>query len=223
MARLHRVTGLPAVTIPALASQLEKQPEVCVAFWQWKNLNRFADAGDFVGSVKVWNGGQNGMADRRAQMAGNDPIIARMENVSAIAAQVPDPKKPTVTKEDAAKGGGGAIVAGTIAAGTHQGWGAWEWSLALGGLVLVGVVAWLAWRYGWPAFKAWRERPAAYHDELLKADQSKAEKALPAPSAVWKSTVTTMPAPRKRAPRKPAAKPQGKRKPAKKSTKRKAA
>jgi predicted chitinase len=71
-AALERLTGLPAVAIPAVASQLDKQPEVCVAFWQWKNLNRFADAGDFVGCVKAWNGGQNGMADRRAQMAGND-------------------------------------------------------------------------------------------------------------------------------------------------------
>jgi putative chitinase len=76
---LERLTGLPAVAKPELASQLDKQPEVCSAFWAWKNLNRFADAGDFVGCVKSWNGGLNGLADRKALMAGNDAILKRLE------------------------------------------------------------------------------------------------------------------------------------------------
>ncbi|XUM25104.1 glycoside hydrolase family 19 protein (plasmid) [Bradyrhizobium oligotrophicum S58] len=77
-------TGVPAVDNPKAVSQLELQPEICAAFWAWKGLNRFADAGDFKGAVKVWNGGSNGLADRQHQMAGNDPIIARMQSVDRI-------------------------------------------------------------------------------------------------------------------------------------------
>jgi putative chitinase len=70
--------GRDLVANPIDACRHDLQPEVCAAFWSWKGLNRFADAGDFVGGVKVWNGGTNGLADRRAQMAGNQPIIARL-------------------------------------------------------------------------------------------------------------------------------------------------
>lgn len=90
---LQKITGLPVVVNPGLACHYDIQPEVCAAFWTWKELNRFADAGDFLGAVKVWNGGTNGMADRRAQMAGNNPIISRLtltaeitETVNAIEA-----------------------------------------------------------------------------------------------------------------------------------------
>jgi putative chitinase len=77
-------TGVPAVDQPKAVSQLDLQPEVCAAFWDWKGLNRFADAGDFKGAVKVWNGGSNGLADRLHLMAGNDPVIARMASVDRI-------------------------------------------------------------------------------------------------------------------------------------------
>jgi predicted chitinase len=53
-------TGVPAVDQPKAVAQLDLQPEICAAFWDWKGLNRFADAGDFKGAVKVWNGGSNG-------------------------------------------------------------------------------------------------------------------------------------------------------------------
>lgn len=68
-AALERLTGLPVVSNPALACRLDLQPEICAAFWAWKRLNRFADAGDFVGCVRAWNGGANGLADRRAALA----------------------------------------------------------------------------------------------------------------------------------------------------------
>jgi len=32
--------------------------------------------------VKAWNGGTNGLADRKIAMAGNDPIIKRLSNVA---------------------------------------------------------------------------------------------------------------------------------------------
>lgn len=70
-------------------SSHDLQPEVCAAFWTWKGMNRFADAGDFLGCVKSWNGGTNGLADRKALMAGNDPVVVKIQNV-ANAAQVID-------------------------------------------------------------------------------------------------------------------------------------
>ncbi len=77
-------TGVPAVNSPEAVSQLERQPEICAAFWDWKGLNAKADAGDFKGCVRLWNGGSNGLADRLHLMAGNDPIIARMASVDRI-------------------------------------------------------------------------------------------------------------------------------------------
>lgn len=118
-AALERLTGIPAVASPGMVSQFEMQPEVCTAFWRWKDMNRFADAGNFAGCVKAWNGGTNGMADRLAKMSGNDPIIQRLESVSTIAPSIPEPKKgPTKTE-------GGTVVVGTggaVAAGVHLGW-----------------------------------------------------------------------------------------------------
>lgn len=118
-AALERLTGLPAVTTPTVASKLDLQPEICTAFWTWKNMNRFADAGDFRGCVKVWNGGTNGMADREHLMAGNDPILARLETVESIAPSIPEPKKSTKTAEAA---GGVIVIGGTTAAAASAGW-----------------------------------------------------------------------------------------------------
>jgi putative chitinase len=85
-AAVGRLAGLDLVAHPELACLPEHQPAICAAFWTWKGLNRFADAGDFLGCVKVWNGGTNGLADRRAMMAGNDPVINRLR----VAADVTD-------------------------------------------------------------------------------------------------------------------------------------
>lgn len=74
--------GLDLVNNPELASAPEHQPAILAAFWSWKKLNTFADNGDFIGCVKAWNGGTNGLADRKIAMAGNDPIIKRLSNVA---------------------------------------------------------------------------------------------------------------------------------------------
>jgi putative chitinase len=134
-AALERLTGVPAVASPAMVSQIEMQPEVCTAFWRWKDLNRFADAGNFLGCVEAWNGGTNGLADRQHLMAGNDPIIARMETVNAIAPQVPEPKRgPTKGEASVVVGGAG----GTIAAGAHLGL---SWAeIGLSAFIAAGVV-----------------------------------------------------------------------------------
>ncbi len=84
---LSMLLGVPPMTAEEAvkyAISYPMQPAVCVAFWMWKNLNTKADIGDFKGCVKIWNGGQIGMADRLHQMAGNDPIIARLENVDRV-------------------------------------------------------------------------------------------------------------------------------------------
>ncbi|MGJ5032245.1 glycoside hydrolase family 19 protein [Bradyrhizobium sp. HKCCYLS2038] len=92
-------TGLPALSQPDVICGHAVQPEVCAAFWSWKRLNAKADVGDFKGAVRLWNGGTNGLADRLAQMKGNDPIIDRLNNSDAIEStvnQLPG-KPPTAT------------------------------------------------------------------------------------------------------------------------------
>jgi predicted chitinase len=192
-AALQRLTGLPAVANPSVASRLDMQPEICTAFWTWKNLNHFADAGDFVGCVKVWNGGTNGLADRQHLMAGNDPIIKRLETVNTIAPQLPEATKPAVTKADVAKGSAGAVVVGTVVHGAHQGWGPMQWALAVGALLAVGVVVYFGLRW-WKAYKA---APVPYHDKLLQSAAAVAERPAPVPAVALASTARR--APRKRA------------------------
>lgn len=102
-AALERLTGIPAVGNPEIVGRFELQPEICAAFWTWKNLNRFADAGDFLGCVRTWNGGTNGLADRKAQMAGNDPVIKKLKSVEAIRDVVAfDPPAPEPEPKPAA-------------------------------------------------------------------------------------------------------------------------
>lgn len=83
-AEVGKRAGLDLVNHPELATLPENQPAILAAFWDWKNLNRFADSGDFIGCYKIWNGGTNGAADRKARLEGNDPIIQRLEFVEAI-------------------------------------------------------------------------------------------------------------------------------------------
>jgi len=75
--------GLDLVDDVNLVTIAENQPIILAAFWSWKDLNKFADRGDFSGCVKAWNGGTNGLADRKIRMAGNDPIISRLSNLAA--------------------------------------------------------------------------------------------------------------------------------------------
>lgn len=83
-AEVGKRCGLDLVGNPQLATEAAVQPAILAAFWSWKNLNADADDGDFVGCVEAWNGGRNGMEDRKALLAGNDPIIQRLSNLAAI-------------------------------------------------------------------------------------------------------------------------------------------
>lgn len=76
--------GLGLESNPELATLPEHQPAILAAFYGWKGLSAFADAGNFIGFVKAWNGGTNGLADRKAQLAGNDPIIGRLNSVASL-------------------------------------------------------------------------------------------------------------------------------------------
>ncbi|MGM4992723.1 glycoside hydrolase family 19 protein [Tardiphaga sp. 841_E9_N1_2] len=102
-AACEKKSGILAVSTPESVSQLALQPEICAAFWTWKNLNPKADVGDFTGLVKLWNGGTNGMADRQSLLAGNNPIISRLALATTAAAKVKTlpggPSTPTPPKE----------------------------------------------------------------------------------------------------------------------------
>lgn len=132
-AAVGKAAGIDLVGIPQLAERAENQPECLAGFIDWKNLNAKADIGDFRGYVKVWNGGLIGIADREAQLAGNDPFIKRLSAVNSIAPQVNDlPGRPptaappkeaidaTTVKERAARTAGTAGAATGGAAETAK-------------------------------------------------------------------------------------------------------
>jgi predicted chitinase len=122
-------TGIPVVDHPEMIARLELQPEVCVAFWDWKKLNAKADLGDFRGARKLWNGGTNGIADVEAKLAGNDPILKTLKTVDEIKPVVKDlPGKPptkappqeaidATTENERKVRAGGVAAGGTGAAG----------------------------------------------------------------------------------------------------------
>lgn len=101
---------LDLVNNPTFASDYQYQPEICAAFWDWKQLNIKADAQDFIGCVKLWNGGTNGLADRKAMLAGNDPVIRRLAAVDVLTPVVndlptPKPLAPATTPQPTSKPG----------------------------------------------------------------------------------------------------------------------
>lgn len=153
-AALERLTGLPAVAQPTVASHLDMQPEICAAFWTWKNLNRFADANDFLGCVKAWNGGTNGLADRQQLMAGNDPILKKLESVATITSAAPDPKEPANKATAALAAVGSTAGAGGIVAAHQNGISALTILAWIAGLSVaaaaVGIIAYRITKGHWP-------------------------------------------------------------------------
>lgn len=81
---IGRRIGVDLLNNPESASLPGLQPDIAAAFWDWKGLNKYADVGDFRGCVKAWNGGTNGLADRQAALAGNDPFIRRLTSAATI-------------------------------------------------------------------------------------------------------------------------------------------
>jgi putative chitinase len=122
--------GVPILDAVELATRPQHQPAILAAFWAWKNLNAKADAGDFKGCTRLWNGGLIGEADREHLLKGNDPIVARLAAVDRVAPIVKDlpgapPSKdppPEVvaeaTKAERAARAGGVVSAGAGGVGT---------------------------------------------------------------------------------------------------------
>lgn len=106
---------------PELAAKPDNQAAVSAGFWTWKKLNAKADTGDFVGCVRLWNGGTNGLADRRARMAGNEAIINRLPGSPPTSTPGKDVIDAATEKErKAIAAGGGATIAGGGAEGAKS-------------------------------------------------------------------------------------------------------
>jgi putative chitinase len=93
-AEIGRRVGVDLVGNPELAGSFTLQPDIAAAFWDWKGMNRFADASDFIGCVKAWNGGTNGLAQRQSQLTRILPILQKAEWGEVIAAPAKPPPDP---------------------------------------------------------------------------------------------------------------------------------
>jgi putative chitinase len=115
------IAKLPLEATPELAAKFDNQAAVSAAFWTWKKLNAKADTGNFIGCVRLWNGGTNGLSDRRARMAGNEAIINRLPGAPPTSTPPPEVIDAATEKERKAVAvGGGASVAGGAAEGTKS-------------------------------------------------------------------------------------------------------
>ena len=63
-AQAGRALELPLLQAPELLEQPQNAANSAGWYWSSRNLNRFADSGDFRGLTRAINGGYNGMDDR---------------------------------------------------------------------------------------------------------------------------------------------------------------
>jgi len=82
--------GLPLEAQPELACLPVNQPAILAAFWMWKAMGPLADAGGIDATVRPWNGGTNGLVDRKAQYTRILPIVRKLVDVPALP-DVPSP------------------------------------------------------------------------------------------------------------------------------------
>lgn len=71
-----KLLGLTAEQLADQMDSAETMVRVACAYWESKNLNRFADAGDVVGSTKIINGGTIGLTDRQRRYGNLKSFIA---------------------------------------------------------------------------------------------------------------------------------------------------
>lgn len=90
-AEIGKRIGVDLVSAPDLACNHALQPDIAAAFWDWKGMNKFADAGNFIGCVKAWNGGTNGLSERRSQLARITKVLQGAE-LGAVADAPAKPK-----------------------------------------------------------------------------------------------------------------------------------
>lgn len=97
--QIGKITGLPLVENPDLVNDPRYMLECACAFWQWKALAPLADRDDVEGITKRWNGGLNGIADRRAWLEKTkrvfskplDPVVPDVEPAPAPVPVEPAP------------------------------------------------------------------------------------------------------------------------------------
>jgi putative chitinase len=65
-------------------------------------MNRYADAGNFIGCVKAWNGGTNGLAERQSQLARIQRVLQGAEwgAVADVPTKPPDSPAPSAGPPD---------------------------------------------------------------------------------------------------------------------------
>ncbi len=78
-AEIGKRIGVDLMSAPDLASNHALQPDIAAAFWDWKAMNKYADAGNFIGCVKAWNGGTNGLSERQSQLARIQKVLQGAE------------------------------------------------------------------------------------------------------------------------------------------------
>jgi putative chitinase len=91
--------GVDLVSAPDLASNHALQPDIAAAFWDWKGMNRYADASNFIGCVKAWNGGTNGLTERQSQLARIQRVLQGAEWGAVADAPVSKPDSPRATAD----------------------------------------------------------------------------------------------------------------------------
>lgn len=95
-AEIGKRIGVDLVSAPDLASNHALQPDIAAAFWDWKGMNRYADAGNFIGCVKAWNGGTNGLTERQSQLARIQKVLQAAE-WGAVSAPAKPKDSPAAT------------------------------------------------------------------------------------------------------------------------------
>ena len=106
------IAKLPLEAQPEMACLPENQPRVLAAFWSWKNLSALADNGNVETTVRPWNGGTNGLAERRAQYARIFPIVKALSNGTASTPIPPPPDiEPPMNQPVSQPASGGFFVA----------------------------------------------------------------------------------------------------------------
>jgi putative chitinase len=106
--------GLDLVGNPELACRPEHQPAILAGFWTWKDLSPLADKGGIDATVRPWNGGTNGLAERRAQFARIMPLLAGIEDAQS-AVPVPPIAPPAPPADNDHRIGAQTPAAGLIA------------------------------------------------------------------------------------------------------------
>lgn len=69
--------GVDFVADPALAAEPEWAFKIAEWYWTTRDLNKYADNGQFTTQTKRINGGTNGLADRKAVLARARKVLAR--------------------------------------------------------------------------------------------------------------------------------------------------